>query len=133
MKIKISFNQFISLIINYSTHLNLPNNHSNNILIVTKNKKITILIIKPLAHKTKGVTDIIINSKSKIKKIIQKTKNRKDTGNTLTLKESKPHSKESTLIILDLTIKLIRPIIIGTKHEIKKYINKIHIKTLINK
>ena len=133
MKISISLIITNTFSNSYSTHLNLPNNHSINILKVTKNKKITILIIKPLTHNTKGVTDIIINSKSKIKKIIQKTKNRNDTGNTLTLKESNPHSKESTLIILDLTIILIIPIIKGTKQEIIKYINKIHIKNLINK
>jgi hypothetical protein len=102
----------------YSTQLNLPNNHSIIILKVTKNKNTTIFTIKPLDHITKGVTDIIINSKSKIKKIIQKIKNRKDTGNTLTLKESKPHSKVSALINLDLIINLIKPITAGTKTEI---------------
>ena len=117
----------------YSTQLSLPNNHSIIILKVTKNKKITILIIKPLDHNTIGVTDIIINSKSKIKKIIQKIKKRKDTGNTLTLKESNPHSNPSILINLDLTIILIKPIIAGTNNEINKYNNKIHIKILINK
>ncbi len=61
---------------------------------------------------------MIINSKSKIKKMIQKIKNRNDTGKTLTLKESKPHSNPSMLINLDLTIKLINPMIIGTKIEI---------------
>jgi len=104
----------------YSTHLRLPNNHSIIILKVTKNKKITILIINPLAHITKGVTDIIINSKSKIKKIIQKIKKRSDTGNTLTLKESNPHSKLSALINLDVTKKLIKPIIAGSNKEINK-------------
>lgn len=73
-----------------------------------------IFTIKPLDHKTIGVTDIIINSKSKIKKIIQNTKNRKETGNTLTLKESNPHSKLSLLINLALNIKLATPIILGT-------------------
>jgi hypothetical protein len=102
----------------YSTHLNLPYNHSNIILIVTKNKNTTIFTIKPLDHITNGVTDMIINSKSKIKKMIQKIKNRNDTGKTLTLKESKPHSNPSMLINLDLTIKLINPMIIGTKIEI---------------
>jgi len=90
------------------------------ILKVTKNKKITILITNPLDHITKGVTDIKINSKSKIKKIIQKIKNRKETGNTLTLNESNPHSKPSALINLDLTINLMKPIIAGTKIEINK-------------
>jgi len=104
----------------YSIHLNLPNNHSINILNVTRNKKTTILIIKPLAHITKGVTDIIINSKSKTKKIIQKIKNRKDTGNTLTLNESNPHSKLSALINLDLIKNLIKPITAGTNIEINK-------------
>jgi len=104
----------------YSTHLNLPNNHSANILIVTKNKKIIILIIKPLAHITIGIIDIIINSKSKIKKIIQKIKNRKETGNTLTLNESNPHSKLSTLINFELTKNLPTPIKIGTNKEINK-------------
>jgi hypothetical protein len=117
----------------YSTQLNLPNNHSIIILNVTRNKKITILIINPLAHITKGVTDIIINSKSKIKKIIQKIKNRKDTGNTLTLKESKPHSKLSILINLELIKILANPMIAGTKIEINTYKIIIHIKTLINK
>jgi len=117
----------------YSTHLNLPNNHSIIILSVTRNKKITILIINPLDHTTKGVTDIIINSKSKIKKIIQKIKNRKETGNTLTLKESKPHSNLSTLINLELISILAKPIIIGTNKEINKYKTIIHIKSLINK
>ena len=82
----------------YSTQLNLPNNHSKIILKVTKNKKITIFTTKPLLHITNGVTDIIINSKSKIKKIIQKTKKRNETGKTLTLKESKPHSNLSLFI-----------------------------------
>jgi len=105
---------------NYSTQLKLPNNHSINILKVTKNKKITILIIKPFIHNTKGVIDIIINSKSKIKKIIQKIKKRKDTGNTLTLKESNPHSNESVLINFDLIKNLPIPIIAGTIKEINK-------------
>jgi hypothetical protein len=104
----------------YSIHLNLPNNHSTNILIVTNNKKITILIINPLDHKTIGVIDIIINSRSRIKKIIQKIKKRKDTGNTLTLNESNPHSKVSFLINLELTNKLINPIIKGINIEIIK-------------
>jgi len=85
---------------------------------VTKNKKIIIFKIKPLDHKTKGVTDIIINSKSKIKKIIQKIKKRSDTGKTLTLKESNPHSKESELINFDLTKNLATPIITGTTKAI---------------
>jgi hypothetical protein len=104
----------------YSTQLNLPNNHSMIILNVTKNKKITILIIKPFAHITIGVTDMIMSSKSKIKKIIQKIKNRKETGKTLTLKESNPHSKPSTLINLDLIKILPKPIIAGTTTEINK-------------
>jgi len=69
---------------------------------------------------TNGVTDIIINSKSKIKKIIQKIKNRKDTGNTLTLKESNPHSKASTLMDFTLTNILAINIIIGSIKEITK-------------
>lgn len=117
----------------YSIHLKLPNNHSNIILKVTKNKKITILIIKPFDHITKGVADMIINSKSKIKKMIQKIKKRNETGNTLTLKESNPHSKVSALINFDLTIILATPIIVGTTKEINKYNNIIHIKNLINK
>jgi hypothetical protein len=117
----------------YSTHLNLPNNHSIIILKVTKNKKTTILTIKPFIHITKGVIDIMINSRSRIRKIIQKIKKRRETGNTLTLKESNPHSKPSFLINLDLTINLPIPIIIGTIKEINKYTNKIHIKILINK
>jgi len=99
--------------LSYSTHLNLPNIHSITILTVTKNKKITIFTINPLTHITSGVTDMIINSKSKIKKIIQKIKKRNDTGNTLTLKESKPHSNLSALINFDLTKNLPTPIIIG--------------------
>jgi hypothetical protein len=117
----------------YSTQLNLPNNHSIIILIVTKNKKTTIFTTNPLAHITIGVTDIIINSKSKIKKIIQKIKKRNETGNTLTLKESNPHSNLSALINLDLTKNLINPIIKGTNKEINKYNNIIHIKILINR
>jgi len=76
---------------------------------------------------------MIINSKSKIKKIIQNIKKRKETGNTLTLKESKPHSKLSFLINLELIKNLINPMIPGTNTEIKKYTNKIHINNLINK
>jgi len=111
----------------YSTHLNLPNIHSITILTVTKNKKITIFTINPLIHITSGVTDIIINSKSKIKKIIQKIKKRKDTGNTLTLKESKPHSNLSALINFDLIKNLPTPIIIGIRIEINTYTLIIHI------
>jgi len=85
---------------------------------VTKNKKIIIFTIKPLDQTTIGATDIIISSKSKIKKMIQKIKKRRDTGKTLTLKESKPHSNPSVLMNLDLTKKLINPIIIGTTIEI---------------
>jgi hypothetical protein len=62
----------------------------------------------------------MISSKSKIKKIIQKIKKRKDTGNTLTLKESKPHSNLSLLINLDLTKNLPKAIIAGTIKEINK-------------
>jgi len=104
----------------YSAHLKLPNSHSLSILIVTRNKNNTILIIKPVDHITKGVTDIIINSKSKIKKIIQKMKKRKETGNTLTLKESKPHSNVSALINLEAITTLNKPIIKGTNKEIHK-------------
>lgn len=75
---------------------------------------------KPLDHITKGVTDIIINSKSKIKKIIQKIKKRNDTGNTLTLKESNPHSKVSFLINFEAINILNIPIIKGTTKEILK-------------
>jgi len=63
---------------------------------------------------------MIINSKSKIRKIIQKTKKRKDTGKTLTLKESKPHSNLSVLINLDLTKNLPIPITTGITKEINK-------------
>jgi len=52
--------------------------------------------------------------------MIQNTKNRNDTGKTLTLKESNPHSKLSAAINLDLTKNLINPIITGTKTEINK-------------
>jgi hypothetical protein len=89
-------------------------------LTVTNVKKITILMINPELHKTKGVKDIIINSRSKIKKIIQKIKKRNDTGNTLTLKESKPHSKVSALILLLINAILRAPIILGTINEINK-------------
>lgn len=102
----------------YSTQLNLPNNHSNRSLTVTSNKKITIFTIKPEDQIINGATDIIINSKSKIKKIIQKIKNRKETGKTLTLKESNPHSKLSALINLELTNILPIPINKGTRKEI---------------
>jgi hypothetical protein len=74
-----------------------------------------------------GVIDMIISSKSKIKKIIQKTKKRSDTGKTLTLKESNPHSNLSALINFELIKNLLTPITIGTKIEINKYLNKIHI------
>ncbi len=76
--------------------------------------------MKPLAHITKGVIDIIISSRSKIKKIIQKIKKRRETGNTLTLNESKPHSKVSLLINFDLTIILPNPIIKGINKAINK-------------
>lgn len=76
---------------------------------------------------------MIINSKSKIKKIIQKTKNRNDTGKTLTLKESKPHSKESVFINFELSSSLPTIISLGTTKEIKKYVNNNHINTLTNK
>ena len=62
----------------------------------------------------------MINSKSKIKKIIQKTKKRKETGNTLTLKESNPHSKDSVFMNLLLSNKLPKIIKLGTNKEIKK-------------
>lgn len=76
--------------------------------------------MNPFHHITIGVTDIKINSKSKIKKIIQKTKKRNETGKTLTLKESNPHSNVSFLMNLDLINNL--PIIIrpGTTKEIIK-------------
>lgn len=80
-----------------------------------------------------GVTDMRINSKSKIKKIIQKTKKRKDTGKTLTLKESNPHSNESFLINFDLISMLPSNIRLGTIKEIITYLNIIHINNLINK
>ena len=92
-----------------------------------------MLIIKPVDHIIIGVTDIIINSKSRIKKIIQKIKNRKETGNTLTLKESNPHSNLSILINFELTKILNKPIILGIIREINKYNPIIHIKNLINK
>jgi hypothetical protein len=62
----------------------------------------------------------MINSKSRIKKIIQNIKNRNDTGNTLTLNESKPHSKFSALITLALTKNLNKPMIKGIIKEINK-------------
>jgi hypothetical protein len=93
----------------------------------------TIFKIKPFHHITIGVTDIIISSKSKIKKIMQKTKNRKETGNTLTLKESNPHSKASFLINLELISNLPRSINLGTIKEIITYLKIIHINNLINK
>jgi len=79
-----------------------------------------MLIIKPFIHITIGVTDIIINSKSRIRKMIQKMKKRKDTGKTLTLKESNPHSNLSALINLELIKNLPSPIIKGTMTEINK-------------
>lgn len=100
---------------------------------MTKNKKITIFTIKPLDQIIIGVTDIIISSRSKIKKIIQKIKNRKDTGKTLTLNESNPHSKLSALMNLDLTKNLPKPITAGIIKEINKYNNKTHINNLISK
>ena len=90
-------------------------------------------MINPFIHKTIGVTDIIISSKSRIKKIIQKTKNRKETGNTLTLNESKPHSKDSLFINFDLKSNLPTIIKVGTTKEIKKYNSNNHINNLINK
>lgn len=104
----------------YSIHLKLPNNHSLIILIVTRVRKIRILTINPELHKTRGVRDIIINSRSRIKKIIQKIKKRKETGKTLTLKESKPHSNVSVLIDLLINRRLKTPIILGTIKEIVK-------------
>lgn len=89
--------------------------------------------MKPLDQITIGVTDIIINSKSKIKKIIQNIKKRRETGNTLTLKESKPHSNLSVLINLDLTNSLAIPMTRGIIREINTYLNKIHISSLINR
>lgn len=50
--------------------------------------------------------------------MIQKTKNRKDTGKTLTLKESNPHSNESTFIGFVINIRLPTIMIAGTKTEI---------------
>ena len=94
---------------------------------MTKDKNTIIFKINPEDHNTKGVKDIIISSKSKIKKIIQKIKKRRETGNTLTLKESKPHSKPSVFINLDLTKNLPKAISMGTIIEIKKYKNIIHI------
>lgn len=117
----------------YSTHLNLPYNHSTIILTVTNLKKITIFNTNPCHHITIGVTDIKISSKSKIKKIIQKTKNRKETGNTLTLKESKPHSKASILSGFVINKILPKPITLGTIILINTYITITHINTLINK
>lgn len=76
---------------------------------------------------------MIINSKSKIKKIIQKIKNRSETGKTLTLKESNPHSKVSALINFELTKNLPTPITNGIITEIHKYKIIIHIKNLTNK
>jgi len=65
--------------------------------------------------------------------MIQKIKNRKDTGKTLTLKESNPHSNLSALINFELTKNLPNPIAAGTKKEIIKYVSIIHIKILTNK
>ena len=87
---------------------------------MTRKRKITIFTIKPLDQITIGVTDIIINSKSKIKKMIQKIKKRNETGKILTLNESKPHSKPSELINLDLTKNLPKPMAIGIIIEINK-------------
>lgn len=117
----------------YSTHLKLPNSHSSSMLRVTINKKMIMFKIKPFNHITIGVTDIIISSKSRIKKIIQNTKNRRDTGKTLTLNESNPHSKDSVLINFDLRHNLPKIIKLGTIKEIKKYSSISHINNLINK
>ena len=96
-------------------------------------KKTTIFKINPFHHITKGVTDIKISSKSKIKKMIQNTKKRNDTGKTLTLKESNPQSNASFLINLELISNLPTNINIGTTTEINKYLNITHINNLINK
>jgi len=61
-----------------------------------------------------------MSSKSKIKKIIQNIKKRRDTGNTLTLKESNPHSKLSVLMNLELIKNLDKPITNGIIKEIIK-------------
>jgi hypothetical protein len=83
--------------------------------------------MKPELHMTIGVIDIIINSKSKIKKIIQKIKKRNETGNTLTLNESKPHSNVSAFIDLLIRSKLKIPIILGTIKAINIYVKNNHI------
>ena len=64
---------------------------------------------------------------------MQNTKNRKDTGKTLTLKESNPHSNASFLINLELISNLPNNINLGTNKEINKYLNITHINNLINK
>lgn len=92
-----------------------------------------IFKVNPLIQLTKGNTDIKINSKSKIKKIIQKIKNRKDTGKTLTLKESNPHSNVSALINFILTNILNTPNKAGNRIEIPIYNSITHINNLINK
>ena len=89
-------------------------------LKVTIVKNTTIFTISPFHHRIIGVTDIIINSKSKIKKIIQNTKKRKETGKTLTLNESNPHSKDSAFINFDLNNNLPIIINVGTIKEIPK-------------
>ena len=76
---------------------------------------------------------MIISSKSRIRKIMQKIKKRRDTGNTLTLKESKPHSNVSALIDFLINKILKNPMILGTTKAINKYLTNTHINTLINK
>jgi hypothetical protein len=86
--------------------------------MVTSSKNTTILTKKPVHHITIGVNDIMISSKSKTRKIIQKTKNRNDTGSTLTLNESNPHSNKSVCCALVESNQLINIIILGTIKEI---------------
>ncbi len=73
------------------------------------------------------------SSKSKIKKITQNIKKRRETGNTPTLEESNPHSKRSVTKIDFIANKLTINIKKGIKNLTNKLIIKTHIKTLINK
>lgn len=74
---------------------------------------------KPFNINLRGHKNIETNSVSKIKKITQNIRNRKETGNTLTLKESNPHSKISKLkcdlLIITLTITIIKGISKGIR------------------
>lgn len=60
-------------------------------------------------------------------------KKRRETGKTLTLKESNPHSNVSVLMNFEAIKNLNIPITLGTINTIHKYIIITHIKIPINK